>query len=87
MRIGINTFLFVSPFTTESTRLFPRFKRWGFDTVELPIESPEHIDPEKVRAAAEKAGIAIGSVCACMGPGRDFRGTKADQKTAYEIFT
>ncbi len=82
MRIGINTFLFVSPFTTESTRLFPRFKRWGFDTVELPIESPEHIDPEKVRAAAEKAGIAIGSVCACMGPGRDFRGTKADQKTA-----
>jgi hypothetical protein len=42
MRIGINTFLFTSPFTTESTALFPTFKKWGFQTVEIPIESPEH---------------------------------------------
>ncbi len=82
MRIGINTFLFVSPFTTASTRLFPKFRKWGFDTVEIPIEAPDHIDPEKVRIAAEKEGLAIGSVCACMGPGRDFRGTAEDQATA-----
>lgn len=82
MRIGINSFLFVSPFTTQSVRLFTKFKRWGFDTVELPVESPEHIDPAKVKAAADKAGLAIGSVCACMGPGRDFRGTGVEQKTA-----
>jgi D-psicose/D-tagatose/L-ribulose 3-epimerase len=82
MRIGINTFLFVSPFTTESVKLFPKFKRWGFDTVEIPIESPEHIDAKKVRAAADRAGVAIGSVCACMGPGRDFRGTREEQRTA-----
>lgn len=82
MRFGINSFLFVSPFTTESVKLFSKFKKWGFDTVELPIESPEHIDAAKVRAAADKAGIAIGSVCACMGPGRDFRGSEADQQTA-----
>jgi D-psicose/D-tagatose/L-ribulose 3-epimerase len=82
MRIGINTFLFVSPFTTESTRLFPKFKKWGFDTVELPIEAPEHIDPAAVKAAAEKAGLAVGSVCACMGPGRDFRGSPEDQQNA-----
>jgi D-psicose/D-tagatose/L-ribulose 3-epimerase len=63
-------------------KLFSKFKKWGFDTVELPIESPEHIDAAKVRAAADKAGIAIGSVCACMGPGRDFRGSEADQQTA-----
>jgi D-psicose/D-tagatose/L-ribulose 3-epimerase len=82
MRIGINSFLFVSPFTTQSVRWFAKFKKWGFDTVELPVESPEHIDPAKVKAAADKAGLAIGSVCACMGPGRDFRGTGAEQKTA-----
>jgi hypothetical protein len=40
MRIGINSFLFVSPFTTESVKLFPKFKKWGFDTVEIPIEDP-----------------------------------------------
>jgi D-psicose/D-tagatose/L-ribulose 3-epimerase len=82
MRIGINSFLFVSPFTTASTKLFPKFKKWGFDTVELPVEAPEHIDAAKVKAAADKAGLAIGSVCACMGPGRDFRGSEADQQTA-----
>lgn len=82
MRIGINTFLFTSPFTTESVRLFPMFKKWGFETVEIPIESPEHIDAAKVKAAADRNGLAIGSICACMGPGRDFRGTTAEQKTA-----
>ena len=82
MRFGINSFLFTSPFTTESSALFRQFRRWGFDTVEIPIEDPSHIDPEKVRAAADKAGIAIGSVCACMGPGRDFRGTAEEQATA-----
>ena len=39
MRFGINSFLFVSPFVTQSTRLFSKFKKWGFDTVELPIEA------------------------------------------------
>ncbi|MDO8539771.1 MAG: sugar phosphate isomerase/epimerase family protein [Opitutaceae bacterium] len=87
MRFGINTFLFTSPFTTESTKLFGTFKRWGFDTVEIPIEDPSHIDPAKVRAAAEKAGLAIGSICAAMGPGRDFRGTDAEQKTAMDYCT
>ncbi len=84
MRLGINTFLFTSPFTTESVKHFPTFKKWGFATVEIPIEDPSHIDPAKVRAAADKAGLAIGSVCACMGPGRDFRGTPAEQKTGVD---
>jgi len=82
MRIGINTFLFTSPFTTQSVKLFPMFKTWGFETVEIPIEDPSHIDPVKVKAAAAKNGLAIGSVCACMGPGRDFRGSASEQRTA-----
>ena len=82
MRFGINSFLFTSPFTTKSVSLFKTFRKWGFDTVEIPIEDPSHIDPAKVKAAADKAGIAIGSVCACMGPGRDFRGSEAEQAAA-----
>jgi D-psicose/D-tagatose/L-ribulose 3-epimerase len=84
MRLGLNTFLYTSPFTTDSVKLFPKFKKWGFETVEIPIEDPSHIDPAKVRAAADKAGLKIGSVCACMGPGRDLRGSAADQKTASD---
>ena len=82
MRIGINTFLYTSPFTTQRTRLFAKFAQWGFDTVEIAIEDPKHIDPLKVKAAAAKANLAIGSICAAMGPGRDFRGTATEQKTA-----
>jgi D-psicose/D-tagatose/L-ribulose 3-epimerase len=81
MRIGINTFLFTSPFTTGSVSLFPTFKKWGFETVEIPVEDPSHIDPATVKAAADKHGLAIGSVCACMGPGRDLRGTSGEQAT------
>ena len=84
MRFGINSFLFVSPFVTASTKLFTQFKKWGFETVEIPVEDPSHIDPAAVKAAAAKAGIAVGSLCACMGPGRDLRGTAAEQKTATD---
>ena len=84
MRIGINSFLYTSPFKTENVKLFSKFKKWGFDTVELAIEDPAHIDPVKVKAAADKAGLVIGSICAAMGPGRDFRGTPEEQKTSMD---
>lgn len=82
MRFGINTFLFTSPFTNESTKLFKQFKKWGFDTVELPIEDPSHIDPAHVKKELDKNGLVCGSVCACMGPDRDLRGNATQQKTA-----
>jgi len=82
MRIGINTFLFTSPFTNDSTKLFATFKKWGFETVEIPVEDPAHIDPAYVKRQLDKHGLICGSVCACMGPGRDFRGNPEEQKTA-----
>ena len=84
MRFGINTFLFTSPFNTQSTRLFPKFKKWGFETIEIPLEAPEHIDSAKVKAELDKNGLVCGSVCACMGPGRDFRGSAKDQLEAMK---
>lgn len=84
MRLGINTFLFTSPFTNESTKLFPQFKKWGFQTVELAIEDPSHIDPAHVKAALDKNKLACGSVCACLGPDRDLRGTPEQQKNAMD---
>jgi D-psicose/D-tagatose/L-ribulose 3-epimerase len=87
MRFGINSFLFTSPFTNASTKLFKQFKKWGFDSVELAIEDPAHIDPAHVKAELDKAGLVCGSVCAAMGPGRDFRGTAEEQKTAMTYCT
>ena len=84
MRFGINTFLFTSPFTNESTKLFKTFKKWGFETVEIPIEDPSHIDPAYVKRELDAHGLVCGSACACMGPGRDFRGTAEEQKTTMD---
>jgi D-psicose/D-tagatose/L-ribulose 3-epimerase len=84
MRLGINTFLFTSPFTNDSTKLFKTFKKWGFETIEIPVEDPSHIDPAHVKSELDKHDLVCGSVCACMGPGRDFRGSADEQKTAMD---
>ena len=84
MRFGINTFLFTSPFDNNSTKLFKQFKRWGFDTVEIAIEDPAHIDPAHVKRELDRAGLVCGSVCAAMGPDRDLRGTPKQQQTGLE---
>ncbi len=82
MRLGINTFLFTSPFTNESTKLFKQFKKWGFDTIEIPVEDPAHIDPAHVKAELDKNGLVCGTVCACLGPDRDLRGTPEAQQNS-----
>ena len=82
MKFGINTFLFTSPFTNASTKLFPKFKEWGFDSVELAIEDPAHIDPAHVKRELDRHGLVCGSVCAALGPERDLRGTRAQQDTS-----
>jgi D-psicose/D-tagatose/L-ribulose 3-epimerase len=87
MRFGINTFLFTSPFTNDSTKLFKQIKRWGFETVEIPIEEPFHIDPARVKCELDKEGLVCGSVCACTGADRDLRGTVKQQETALAYLT
>src|SRR5215467_2811174 len=87
MRFGINTFLFTSPFTNDSTRLFGQFKKWGFESIEIPIEDPSHIDPAHVKAELDRHGLVCGSACACLGPDRDLRGTPEQQKTALDYMT
>jgi D-psicose/D-tagatose/L-ribulose 3-epimerase len=82
MRFGINTFLFASPFTNRSTRLFAQFKRWGFDSVEIAVEDPDHIDPAFVKRELDRHGLVCGSLCACFGAERDLRGTLKQQRTA-----
>ncbi len=82
MKFGINTFLFTSPFTNTSTRLFRQFKAWGFDGVEIAIENPTDIDPAFVRAQLDRHGLVCTSICGCFSPSRDLRGTKMQQRTS-----
>jgi D-psicose/D-tagatose/L-ribulose 3-epimerase len=85
MRFGINTFLFACPFTNKATQLFPRFKKWGFETVEISLERFTDIDPIYVKDRLREAGLVCGSVTPCLGPDKDLRGGKLQQKTAVKF--
>ncbi len=85
MRFGINTFLFTCPFTNQSTRLFPTFKQWGFESVEIAIENLGHTDPAFLKSQLARHGLVCGSVTPCLGPEKDLRGTPAQQRAGVEF--
>lgn len=82
MTFGINTFLFTSPFTNESVNLFPQFKEWGFDSVEISLEDASHIDPHFIKEQLDKYGLQCNTVCAAMSPDHDLRGSLQQQENA-----
>lgn len=84
MKFGINTFLFTSPFTTKDIFLFPKFKKWGFDSVEIALEDVSHIDPFVVKQALDDNDLTCNTICAALGPGRDLRGSIQDQESSMK---
>ena len=84
MRFGINTFLFTSPFTNESTKFFRNFKAWGFDSVEIAVEHESHIDPAFVKSELDRQGLVCGTLCGAFSPGRDLRGTEEEQRACID---
>jgi D-psicose/D-tagatose/L-ribulose 3-epimerase len=70
MKFGVSTWLWTSPFTTETIALFPKIKRMGFDFVEVPIEDPTLIDGKTVRRALDDHGLSCVG-CGAFGPTRD----------------
>jgi len=84
MNFGINTFLFTSPFTNNSIALFPQFKKWGFDSVEIAIENVNDISPSVIKRALDDNGLKCSSSCVALGEGRDLRGSVKEQHTAMD---
>ncbi|WP_052573258.1 sugar phosphate isomerase/epimerase family protein [Haloferula sp. BvORR071] len=67
---GASTWLWTSPFTSEQGDLLRSIARLGFDAVELPIEDPDLVDPQKIRPILEETGLTP-YLCGAFGPGRD----------------
>jgi D-psicose/D-tagatose/L-ribulose 3-epimerase len=70
VKFGVSTWLWTSPFTTETVELFPKIKSMGYDAVEIPVEYPEKIDGKKVKEALRLHGLDP-IVCGAFGPSRD----------------
>ena len=68
--LGVTTWIWTSPFNTETVGLFPKIRKMGFAYVEIPIEDPSIIDVRKVKAALDANGLKA-TVCGAFGPNRD----------------
>jgi len=71
MQLGISTWVWTSPATTEVLEtLLPHIASLGFDVIELPIETVGQFEVTRVGELAREHGLDV-SICAVIGPGRD----------------
>ena len=89
MKIGANTWIWASPLTDERlAALAPRVAGWGFDLIELPVESIGDWDPRRAADVLAEAGLAA-SVVVAMAPGRELcaadAGTIADTQAFLRV--
>ncbi|TLP70695.1 sugar phosphate isomerase/epimerase family protein [Maribacter sp. ACAM166] len=83
INFGVSTWLWQSPFSTDSISLFPKIKELGFDLVEIPVEDPELIDALEINKALKDNGLEV-SVCGAFGPTKDL--THEDSKVHKQCF-
>lgn len=69
-KFGASTWLWTSPFKTDSISLFPKIKDIGFDVVEIAVEDPSLIDTAIVKKALDDNGLQP-VICGAFGPSRD----------------
>jgi D-psicose/D-tagatose/L-ribulose 3-epimerase len=70
MRIGVNTWVWTSPFTTKDFHLVPKVKQMGFDVLEVALDDASLIDAKLLRKMTEDNGLSV-TVCGAFGPTRD----------------
>jgi len=84
VKFGVSTWLWTSPFNSDTVALFPKIKRMGYDFVEIPVEDPSLIDVEKVNEALLENDLKA-LICGAFGPSRDFTNDDpAYHKTCFD---
>lgn len=71
MKFGVNSFVWVSPSTTEAViALTPKVKSMGFDLLEIACENPDSLDVTMIKEALSATQLA-GIICGVFGPDRN----------------
>lgn len=71
MQIGVNTWVWASPLSdAELAALVSKVAAFGFDWIEVPLESIGEFDYTQAAALIRDHGLGV-STCAAMGPDRD----------------
>lgn len=84
IKFGVSTWLWTSPFKTDTVSLFAKISEMGYDIVEIPVEDPSLIDVKAVKAALKEFGLRA-EICGAFGPTRDLtHDDPAFHKTSFE---
>lgn len=84
--IGVNTWVWASPLDDEAlARLAVRVRDWGFDAIELPVESPGDWDPGRAADLLRELGLAA-TVVLVMGSGRELVGAPRETVAATQDY-
>ncbi|PKN97102.1 MAG: sugar phosphate isomerase/epimerase [Chloroflexi bacterium HGW-Chloroflexi-4] len=71
MNFGINSFVWVSPCTTEAIKeLAPKVKAMGYDVFEISVENPSLIDVQTAKQILDQNGLQS-VICGAFGPERN----------------
>jgi D-psicose/D-tagatose/L-ribulose 3-epimerase len=68
--VGVNAWVWTSPFTAASVGLIARAREMGFDAITIPVEEPAAIDGAAVARALRASGLRV-HVTGAFGPTRD----------------
>ena len=71
MKFGVNSFVWVSPCTTEAVKeLAPKVKSMGFDILEIACENPDLLDIQTIKNVIEENRLSA-IICGVFGPDRN----------------
>lgn len=70
MKIGISSFVWVSPFSSKDIDILYKAKDFGYDIVEVAVENEELIDLKLLKTTAKQVGLEL-SVSGAFGLERD----------------
>ena len=70
MKIGVNTWVWTSPFSTKDFPLIPKVKQMGFDVLEVALDDASIIDAKLLRKMTADNGLSV-TLCGAFGPTRD----------------
>lgn len=82
MKFGANTFIWRSPFSTETDLdLIPKLKGMGFDLIEVAVEDPALVDTDLLQAELKKNDLGV-VMCGVFGPGRNLSSLDIKEREA-----
>lgn len=76
IQFGASTFIWVSPFSSQSFDLLYKIKAMGYDIIEVAVEQKEIIDWARLKELADELGLKI-TISGAFGPDRDISSTDA----------